>query len=240
MSDCRLKLKPRKKRATTGCLCCRLRRKKCDERRPTCVACQRNNLLCSWSKSSQHEIVDGATKPKSDFGWRNRLQRGVPTGHRDESRASINHTHPQAVTRIPVSVQPSPLPQGEHGFSQELLSHFISDTAHKIIAVSIMQQENPLLSIAFPWAMSCPLVLHTISAVSGSHLSHKTNNATLKHATLKAYTAAAQSIKYALTSWCPEDTETTLELLAASLLLSQYEVSYSHSDQANLHLLTCR
>lgn len=44
--------RPSYSRTRTGCLTCRRRRKKCDERRPRCVGCERNHLLCSWPHST--------------------------------------------------------------------------------------------------------------------------------------------------------------------------------------------
>lgn len=41
-----------KGRSNTGCLSCRRRRKKCDERRPSCKACARNFLECIWPHRS--------------------------------------------------------------------------------------------------------------------------------------------------------------------------------------------
>lgn len=35
-------------RVRTGCLRCRARKKKCDERKPTCRACERNEFQCEW------------------------------------------------------------------------------------------------------------------------------------------------------------------------------------------------
>ncbi|KAJ5507978.1 hypothetical protein N7527_010121 [Penicillium freii] len=35
-------------RVRTGCLTCRRRKKKCDETRPICAGCQRNDLGCQW------------------------------------------------------------------------------------------------------------------------------------------------------------------------------------------------
>lgn len=36
------------RRSKEGCQTCRRRKKKCDEARPTCGGCSRNNLLCQW------------------------------------------------------------------------------------------------------------------------------------------------------------------------------------------------
>lgn len=53
-------LRPRL-RSKSGCVTCRSRRKKCDETRPTCQACVRNRLSCSWNgpvhASSQTEVT---------------------------------------------------------------------------------------------------------------------------------------------------------------------------------------
>lgn len=40
-------IRPRLK-TSTGCQRCRIRRKKCDERRPVCSQCYRLNLSCTW------------------------------------------------------------------------------------------------------------------------------------------------------------------------------------------------
>jgi hypothetical protein len=63
-------------RSRTGCLTCRRRRKKCDERKPTCRNCERNNLHCDgyqnpikWKALTsvagrQHHNPDASTRPK--------------------------------------------------------------------------------------------------------------------------------------------------------------------------------
>ena len=42
------KYRPRFSRTKTGCWSCRRRRKRCDEKRPTCTACLRNKFCCTW------------------------------------------------------------------------------------------------------------------------------------------------------------------------------------------------
>ncbi|SCU79806.1 LAME_0B00430g1_1 [Lachancea meyersii CBS 8951] len=42
-----------RKRSTTGCLTCRRRRKKCDERKPVCGGCERNFLPCVWPENNE-------------------------------------------------------------------------------------------------------------------------------------------------------------------------------------------
>lgn len=67
-------LRPRRSRVKTGCICCRIRRKKCDERRPICSGCHRNKLICSWTSTQS------AHGRSSDSGWRTRLESGEGVG----------------------------------------------------------------------------------------------------------------------------------------------------------------
>lgn len=41
-------------RTKTGCLCCRRRKKKCDELKPGCSGCLRNNLKCVYPHIEDH------------------------------------------------------------------------------------------------------------------------------------------------------------------------------------------
>lgn len=55
--------RPYYSRRKTGCQTCRGRRKKCDERKPVCLGCQRNKLQCSWSEQFPSSTVDEANTP---------------------------------------------------------------------------------------------------------------------------------------------------------------------------------
>lgn len=50
-------------RVKTGCLTCRQRRKKCDERKPVCTGCTRNFLECDWPNHVADK--DGTLKAKN-------------------------------------------------------------------------------------------------------------------------------------------------------------------------------
>ncbi|KAH7141738.1 fungal-specific transcription factor domain-containing protein [Dactylonectria macrodidyma] len=45
--------RPRLARSKTGCLCCRLRRKKCAEEKPICTSCKKLGQPCSWLQSDE-------------------------------------------------------------------------------------------------------------------------------------------------------------------------------------------
>ena len=76
-------LKPRRTRVKTGCLPCRLRRKKCDEGRPICSGCKRNHLICSQAPGSQSQ------DPSSHKELAGRLDAIIPLA---ESFPVSNHT----------------------------------------------------------------------------------------------------------------------------------------------------
>jgi hypothetical protein len=46
----------RRTRVKTGCLSCRARRKKSDERKPVCTGCERNKTPCSWVWDGERRV----------------------------------------------------------------------------------------------------------------------------------------------------------------------------------------
>ncbi|OIW23915.1 hypothetical protein CONLIGDRAFT_114946 [Coniochaeta ligniaria NRRL 30616] len=61
-------LTPAKSRSSDGCWTCRLRRKKCDEVRPVCVACSALEIDCLYS-NAKPDWMDGAEKQKEKADW---------------------------------------------------------------------------------------------------------------------------------------------------------------------------
>lgn len=59
---------PAKSRSSDGCWTCRLRRKKCDETRPVCVACSGLELDCLYS-DAKPDWMDGAERQKEKADW---------------------------------------------------------------------------------------------------------------------------------------------------------------------------
>lgn len=73
-------------RVRTGCLTCRGRKKKCDERKPVCTGCSRNHLTCRWPADR--------TQPRQ--GQAEHLHRNSTDGDADQSLSvggSISHLH---------------------------------------------------------------------------------------------------------------------------------------------------
>ncbi|CAM1504158.1 Fc.00g017490.m01.CDS01 [Cosmosporella sp. VM-42] len=57
--------KQKRKRSSTGCIGCRLRRKKCSEEKPHCANCVRNAILCTWPEpgNDKHAELLRRTNP---------------------------------------------------------------------------------------------------------------------------------------------------------------------------------
>ncbi|EXJ68393.1 uncharacterized protein A1O5_08185 [Cladophialophora psammophila CBS 110553] len=80
--------KPVYTRTKTGCLTCRLRRKKCDEIRPTCTGCARNFIDCQWPVPLD-----------PDQGSRARLARRKE--RQSASRSTSTGTSTRSITSLP-------------------------------------------------------------------------------------------------------------------------------------------
>lgn len=69
-------------RVRTGCLTCRRRKKKCDEQKPRCKGCSRNDLDCSWPIYASSRRVESS-------------QRSQNAGHRASNNVEIDITAPK-------------------------------------------------------------------------------------------------------------------------------------------------
>lgn len=61
-------------RSKTGCATCRRRKKKCDERKPTCLACEKNNVVCDgyepkqpWRSGKERSLTIRPTRPPPEL-----------------------------------------------------------------------------------------------------------------------------------------------------------------------------
>lgn len=93
-------------RVRSGCLVCRQRRKKCDERRPQCQKCERMGLDCSWPSSYIFRVVEPGVSESSE-------QDRDRTRSRGPAAEVAGHDH-----SLPPSGRPSSSPtqlQGQDG-----------------------------------------------------------------------------------------------------------------------------
>lgn len=142
-------------RSRQGCLPCRRRKKKCDEVKPVCAACQRNCLGCDWPASSlQQERIANELPPSE--------QQLEP----QFLRAKRLNGPAQIPPQLPSLSVPRPSSFGVH--FKKLIHHYIKDTANRIAC--LQDGENPFLNTVFAAALHDDLLMHAILALSGVHL----------------------------------------------------------------------
>lgn len=216
--------RPRRTRTKTGCLCCRVRRKKCDERKPVCDRCRARGDPCTWPGSDA--LPPGARSKRSGSGaGSNPL--GWPLG-RSISTPSPAATVPEECAQDAASVSSDPCDSealqelSDSPYASVLLEHFVARTSHMLVARDALR--NPYLYSVLPMAYSTPLIMHAVLAISGIHMLHGKPSAEVERATYAHYGKAVQELKTRLASWSSESRRETLRLFHTSTLLCTYEV----------------
>lgn len=246
--------RPRVTRVKTGCVCCRLRRKKCDERKPVCTGCDRNKLLCSWTSIQ-------SVRRTSHLGWGTPLEFGehvsrvgvdsscTPAGPKD-GKIGMQHS-PQTIPPsgkpvIPptekdtTSMMHTSLTLGprfsemfstaslKDPASRILFEHYIDNTSH-LLSV-IRGPENPFIICVLPLAQADSMIMDSVLAVSGAHLCHASSGSDIKLASSTHYALLLRQFKHSLTQMV-SGTDLNgkvlkpVNLLLAALMLCQFEVN---------------
>ncbi|KAH7397820.1 hypothetical protein BKA64DRAFT_753543, partial [Cadophora sp. MPI-SDFR-AT-0126] len=135
------------KKTRTGCTQCKRRRVKCDESKPSCQNCHRNDLSCSL------KFLTPITSTSRNEGR-------PPLQHSEKSRRALISMYPISSTLIP-ELSPS------HFTSQinELLHHYTT-TLYKNLSGersrSVWRVEMPILGISHPFVLSGLLSLSAL------------------------------------------------------------------------------
>lgn len=88
---------PRNKRRCTGCLSCRQRHVKCDERRPSCERCEAANIVCAGYPQMRHVELE----PR-------RLRKEAPPT--DTQQSVVGHVYSSLPAPLPNSPRPDQSP----------------------------------------------------------------------------------------------------------------------------------
>jgi hypothetical protein len=240
--------RPRVTRVKTGCLVCRLRRKKCDERKPTCTGCERNKLICSWASSKS-----GETHP-SPLGWRSRLLSGDPvsvgvedlqqTPARSPVEPNAKQLYPPlkclTTPQEPISMEAVSLSFGlrlpelfstaslKDPTSRLLFEHYVNKTSHQLSA--IRGPGNPFITCVLPLALADSTIMNSVLAVSGAHLCATTSQSVINLAFSTHYALVVRQFKHNLTQLASGNVLNgkslkPVNLLLTALMLCQVEVS---------------
>ena len=237
-------------RVKTGCLTCRQRRKKCDERKPNCTGCTRNFLSCQWPKTTTgNSSVHQGKKT-------NRVQ-GVPSkasitnGDMQHTVFTVEQCRDSLETESPISAEGKATPCGikERGTgylafwrsvtasfqspdrailltpsSFLLLQHYLEDTG--TFLVPRPRTRNPFITHVLPLAYCDDLLMHAVLALSGTQLSYqRVGDLEIHAATQSHYSALLRGLRLAFNDTTPQDDlRRVLRLLLILVLLCHVEV----------------
>lgn len=157
-------------RSKDGCLTCRRRKKKCDERHPTCTGCHRNHLTCQWPTT---EVAVRMRRPR---------RRQV---------LSDMTIPPELAAMVTVFAVPSP------GLVRRLLDHFAKHGPMWLTS-RMGNRRTAILSHIFPEAMESPLILHCVLMIAAKDLLKYDSNVELQASAVEYYGRAISGLREAL------------------------------------------
>lgn len=136
-------------RSRTGCLTCRTRRKRCDNRQPQCINCTRLNLTCDWQ--APRRLVTAASPPPAS------------------SPAPDNQV---AAPLLPSLHIWDALPSDEVSERNHLLQYFVEAF---VPSVSVATTATSFYtSLYMPWAFQIDGMLNAILAITSAQLARRT------------------------------------------------------------------
>ncbi|KKK13211.1 hypothetical protein ARAM_000566, partial [Aspergillus rambellii] len=140
-------------RTRSGCGECRRRRKKCDEKRPRCGGCTRNDLECRWP--SEVQSIDRRRYLKAEN--KSRVVELV-----------INHS--PAASLPPVVAMPGPFHQEEHSQLYRYFAHSVNPCLVRRTSLSRYSENSYILrlALAHPPLMAVLIAVAAISTPSQS------------------------------------------------------------------------
>lgn len=223
-------LKPRKTRLKTGCGCCRLRKKKCDEMRPVCLTCQRLNLRCSWPGENEFtwriNLGLSSSKRTSRKSKGHRASRTEDGGSSEDNETFALSQSSSVEPVLAYALLPSlPSEMGKlDNPSRRLLELFIRRTAHQILGTPSVVQ-NPFLHHLVPIALSDRLIMNALLSVGGYPLLGSGGGEIIERKRLHCYVDALRDLKAATAEWSSGRGGDAVRLLLTTFLLCLHEVS---------------
>lgn len=202
-------------KTTTGCLTCRERRKKCDERKPTCNACIRNKIKCSWALS----VAKLADRD---------LEKPPPAARRHDQGFLTRHlsTYPRS-------------PFLSDAVSRSSYEYYYLATSRMLGCKPAA--DNPYLTCVLPLARSDPLVMQTVITAGAGHLTVKSNTQDTVSSFGSQYLKLLRLLNLYLDLWTSGNESKTVPIIAATLLLSQIEIFAGNNEVAPFqHVKACR
>ncbi|VUC21061.1 unnamed protein product [Clonostachys rosea] len=214
----------RHSRTRTGCLTCRSRKKKCDEARPRCAGCRRNMLDCTWPN---YVAWDGR-------GQTDTMQ-PLPDVYQPDNQKSMDH---QAQAEVSPSLGRNPsIYTGDNRacaltpHSVLLLGHFARETVSFFAMTPL--QNNPLLTLLMPLGYMDDLLMHSLLALGGAHLTHKNpTNMALADTTRLHYAKLLGGLRGEIAHLNDNDMQCKERLLCVLVITCLYEIVSGNTQGA--------
>lgn len=205
--------KPHRFRSLTGCLTCRRRKKKCDETKPICTACTRNHQKCSWPAEIAYRgprnLMFPAARQKC-IRYPGHVDPSVPLSNLTGSLLSA--TKALELTDV----------------STVLLTHYLSETSNLLSSLP-PGDNNPFLTVLVPLCCNDDLLMHSLLAISGSHIQFKNTGIEVYTATYHHYLIAIRKLRVCISDFTVGDMSRAIRIILALMMLSFFEVSLNIS-----------
>jgi len=148
-----------KNRSKTGCITCRRRKKKCDERKPECLNCEKNGSIC-----------EGYPERQMWQSGREKAAEGI--FHTSQQVAEELIASPACLRRVSLNIKPlASIIPGVDGPSDRLFfEHYCSRLS--IIFTLEGEENNPFKNILLPMAIEHPGLMHSILSLASKHIDY--------------------------------------------------------------------
>ena len=200
-----------RQRSKWGCLTCRKRRKKCNERRPRCADCSRHSLNCTWPDQGSARISvtvasieSSPPKGSSPSGWKKRH----------------DTSHPLSLV-VPPNTRPCGL---KSTLEQALFHHFIQDFLPLLVHPEAHPGFSDLHEL-YATGLQHPWIMETFLAMASLHISQISNS--LDTVAYNYYNTAIGVVRRKIESGDVEGTEDWL--LASTVFFYLFEVGLRHT-----------
>lgn len=189
-------------RSRSGCLTCRRRKKKCDETPGRCRACRRGGLDCHWP--------DGISANK-------------------EQSSECGPSETTTMITMPVTMDLASTEQAGSwhltSASPLLLQYYVIETASRL-GVTKSSAINPFLGCVLPVAFSEDIMMHTVLALAGAHMTFKASDATpIRTSMRQHYGYAVRGLAKGLFKGNVKESRCLGQLMLVLALLCHYEVT---------------
>ncbi|KAE8140069.1 fungal-specific transcription factor domain-containing protein [Aspergillus pseudotamarii] len=194
--------KPHRFRSLTGCLTCRRRKKKCDETRPKCMGCNRNHEQCIWPpaparRNGRNPVPKRTSSPEE-------VNPSVPW--LNLAGAFLSPLRASALTKT----------------SSILFAHYLAETSGLLSALP-RGCDNPFLTVLVPLCCNDDLLMHSLLALSGSHMGLKSSGIEVYTATYRHYSIAIRTLRDCICDLTTPDTARAMRILIVLMMLSLFE-----------------